>query len=191
MNNVFKITLAAALIMSAASTAQAESKGTITFTGLIINDTCDIKIEGGSNNYTVAFLPTYPEDYNGDGAEGTTKEFTMQLLGCEPGTLTGVNAAFTGTTLDAAKEILNVTSTQSGDRNVGIRLYSAHNNGGEKAVKFDGSRPDDADFAAFANDGKGKKDAALKYTAKVIQTGANKPTAGDYSASATYELVYN
>lgn len=194
MNNVFKITLAAALIMSAASTAQAASSGDITFTGLIISDTCDITIDGGTtstgNKFTVTFPPTSPANYTGDGDVGATKEFTMQLSDCEPGTVTGVNAAFTGTSSDTANEILDVTDS---DRHVGIRLYSAHNNGGEKAVKFNGSRPADADFADFVDDGNGngKKGATLKYIAKVVQVGVNAPTPGNYTANATYELVYN
>lgn len=191
MNNVFKITLAAALIMSAASTAQAESKGTITFTGLIINDTCDIKIGDKDDvNYEVAFPATHPEHYGSPGAVGVQKDFTMELTNCEPGTLTGVSAAFKGSsgTTDNTFEVLKLDSGTA--KNVGIRLYSNHK-GTEIPVKLDGSRPADADFAAFTDAGNGTKSASLKYTAKVVQVGDKLPEAGDYTASATYELVYN
>ncbi|WP_318368944.1 fimbrial protein [Enterobacter sp.] len=190
MNNVFKITLAAALIMSAASTAQAESKGKITFTGLIINDTCTINIEGGgSADYTVNFPVTYPDNYGADGVAGAEKEFTMVLDNCDPGTLAGVSATFTGTT-DGASTVLKKESGTA--EHVGFKLYSAHNPGDREAVSFDGSRPINDKFAPFANSTTaGKKMATLKYIAEVVQVGATKPTAGDYTASATYELVYN
>jgi len=190
MNNVFKITLAAALIMSAASTAQAASTGEIKFNGLIISDSCDIKIEQGTNNYTVAFLPTYPADYTGDGDEGTTEDFIMELTGCEPGTLTGVSAAFTGNAMGTDNAILKPDNSSTA-RNVGIRLYSKHDiTAGEVVVKFDGSRPA-IGFAQFQDEIGNKKKATLKYTAKVVQVGADAPTPGNYTASATYELVYN
>ncbi|MBV7407201.1 fimbrial protein [Enterobacter sp. ENT03] len=187
MKKLFKTALATVLVIGAASSANAENSGKVTFKGSVINDTCDISINGQTGtDFDITFPASYPGSFvGGVGAEGAAKTFTMDLVGCEPGTLTKVSAAFTGAHSTGAA-VLDTTGTA---QNVGIKLYSK-NGGSRTAVMFDGTTPT-TDYATFGNgSSSSKKNASLKYEAVAIQKGATAVSVGDYQATADYELVY-
>lgn len=66
--------------------------------------------------------------------------------------------------------------------NVGVRLV----NWAGADVLFDNSEPASTSDKTV----KGTGAATFTYTAKVVQVGSVKPTAGDYTAQATYTLLY-
>ena len=70
--------------------------------------------------------------------------------------------------------------------NVGIIV--SNENGTKGDVVFNGSEPEAG--TDVANDATGATASVFNYTAKVIQVGDNKPTAGHYSSSAAFEVVY-
>ncbi|WP_139498099.1 fimbrial protein, partial [Escherichia coli] len=134
---------------------------------------------------TVTFADTYPADYSGDGSIGTSKDFKIELIKCDP-LVDKLNLTFSGTTTDAGFLRLENSEAGAGSAtNVGITV--TNKNGGANDVKFDGSVPDastDVDNAGSITP------TIFNYTANVIQVGNNAPTAGKYASSATFEVFY-
>jgi major type 1 subunit fimbrin (pilin) len=161
--------------------------GTVNFAGKIVADTCEINVDGsGTNASTVTFADTYPSDYSGDGTVGTSKAFKIEVTKCDP-LVAKLNLKFSGTTTDAAyKRLKNDLSGAGNAANVGIIV--SNDNGTKGDVVFDGSVPDAG--TDVTNDPTGAAASVFNYTAKVIQVGTTAPTAGHYSSSATFEVVY-
>ncbi|MBS7443651.1 type 1 fimbrial protein [Enterobacter sp. 120016] len=161
--------------------------GTVNFAGKIVADTCEINVDGsGTNASTVTFADTYPSDFGADGTVGTSKAFKIEVKKCDP-LVAKLNLKFSGTTTDAAyKRLKNDLSGAGNATNVGITV--SNENGGKGDVLFDGSIPDAG--TDVANDATGAAASVFNYTAKVILVGDTAPTAGHYSSSATFEVVY-
>lgn len=161
--------------------------GTVNFAGKIVADTCEINVDGsGTNASTVTFADTYPSDFGADGTVGTSKAFKIEVKKCDP-LVAKLNLKFSGTTTDAAYKRLKNDLTGAGNAtNVGIIV--SNDNGSKGDVIFDGSVPDAG--TDVNNDATGATASVFNYTAKVIQVGDTAPTAGHYSSSATFEVVY-
>ncbi|WP_370967031.1 fimbrial protein [Enterobacter wuhouensis] len=165
----------------------ANDSGTVNFAGKIVADTCEINVDGtGTNSATVTFADTYPSDFGTDGQVGTSRAFKIEVKKCDP-LIAKLNLKFSGSTTDAASKRLQNDLTGAGNAtNVGIIV--SNDNGSKGDVVFDGSVPDAG--TDVANDATGAAASVFNYTAKVIQVGDTKPTAGHYSSSATFEVVY-
>ncbi|MDO8235355.1 fimbrial protein [Citrobacter werkmanii] len=164
-----------------------DDSGKVNFTGRILADTCEINVDdSGNNDGTVTFADTYPSDYNGNGSVGTSKAFKIEVTKCDP-LIAKLNLRFNGTTSDSESlRLVNDLSGAGSATNVGISVKNE--NGTTSNVKFDGSDPDSG--TDVANDATGEAASVFNYTANVIQVGDNLPTAGKYSASASFEVVY-
>lgn len=186
-----KLSIASLLIggvISAFSlSALADDSGTVNFAGKIVADTCTINVDGsGADVATVTFDDTFPSDYNGDGSIGTSKAFKIELSQCDP-LVAKLNLKFTGSTTDSGyKRLKNDLSGNGNASNVGITV--TNENGSKGDVLFNGSAPEST--TDVANDATGATPSVFNYTANVIQVGDTLPTAGKYSASATFEVVY-
>lgn len=189
MNKSVISSLLAGSIMAALSLPvfAAGDSGTLNFAGKIVADTCEIDVDGtGTNTSTVTFADTYPSDFGTDGQVGTSKAFKIEVKKCDP-LVAKLNLKFSGSTTDAAsKRLQNDLSGAGNAINVGITV--SNDNGAKGDVVFDGSVPDVG--TDVANDATGATASVFNYTAKVIQVGDTKPTAGHYSSSATFEVVY-
>ncbi|HGH4644309.1 TPA: fimbrial protein [Enterobacter roggenkampii] len=189
MNKYVVFSLLAASIMATLSlpVSAASDSGTVNFAGKIVADTCEINVDGsGTNASTVTFPDTYPSDFGADGTVGTSKAFKIEVKKCDP-LVAKLNLKFSGTTTDAAyKRLKNDLSGAGNATNVGIIV--SNDNGSKGDVVFDGSVPDAG--TDVANDATGAAASVFNYTAKVIQVGDTAPTAGHYSSSATFEVVY-
>jgi len=165
----------------------ANDSGTVNFAGKIVADTCEIDVDGtGTNTSTVTFADTYPSDFGIDGQVGTSKAFKIEVKKCDP-LVAKLNLKFSGTTTDAAhKRLKNDLSGAGNATNVGIIV--SNENGTKDDVVFDGSLPSTG--TDVANDATGTNASVFNYIAKVIQIGDTAPTAGRYSSSATFEVVY-
>ena len=165
----------------------ANDSGTVNFAGKIVADTCEINVDGtGTNSSTVTFADTYPSDFGTDGQVGTSRAFKIEVKKCDP-LIAKLNLKFSGSTTDAASKRLQNDLTGTGNAtNVGIIV--SNDNGSKGDVVFDGSVPDAG--TDVANDATGAAASVFNYTAKVIQVGDTKPTAGHYSSSATFEVIY-
>lgn len=164
-----------------------DDSGKVNFTGRILADTCEINVDdSGNNEGTVTFADTYPSDYSGDGTVGTSKAFKIEVTKCDP-LIAKLNLRFNGTTSDSESlRLVNDLSGAGSATNVGISVKNE--NGTTSNVKFDGSDPDSG--TDVANDAAGEAASVFNYTANVIQVGDYLPTAGKYSASASFEVVY-
>ncbi|HIC2035284.1 fimbrial protein [Enterobacter soli] len=189
MNKYVVSSLLAGSIMAALSLPvfAAGDTGTVNFAGKIVADTCEIDVDStGANSSTVTFDDTYPSDFGTDGTIGTSKAFKIEVKKCDP-LVAKLNLKFSGTTTDAAyKRLQNDLSGAGNATNVGIIV--SNDNGTKGDVLFNGSVPETG--TDVANDPAGVTASVFNYTAKVIQVGDTKPTAGHYSSSATFEVVY-
>lgn len=153
--------------------------GTVTFTGKIIEDTCDVNVNNMGANGTVTFSDLYPSAFGADDAEGESQAFDIALTGCDTN-ISNINIKFDGTRVaNKGEEVLQATGSAT---NVGIRLLDWSN----AAVKFDGSEPLTGSDKQLGTTG----ETTFSYTAKVVQVGDAAPTAGTYTAEATYSLIY-
>ncbi|WP_320700751.1 fimbrial protein [Enterobacter bugandensis] len=189
MNKKIVSTFLAGSVMAALSLPvfASNDSGTVNFAGKIVADTCEINVDGtGTNASTVTFADTYPSDFGADGTVGTSKAFKIEVKKCDP-LVAKLNLKFSGTTTDAANKRLKNDLTGAGNAiNVGIIV--SNENGAKGDVVFDGSVPDTG--TDVNNDATGATASVFNYTAKVIQVGDTAPTAGHYSSSATFEVVY-
>lgn len=168
-----------ALTVSAMALPASAADGTITINGKLTQQTCTVKIDGGSADATVSLpsLSTSTLDTAGKLAGRTA--FIMNLSGCMPAT-GGVRAYFEhGPTVDAATGRLNNTIS-SGAKNVQIQLRDEQENDVHVGNTSQRNNP------ATAISSAGKAD--LLYSAYYYATG--KATAGDLATSVTYSLDY-
>ncbi|MFV0261963.1 MAG: fimbrial protein [Kluyvera sp.] len=171
--------IAAVLFAGATAPVFAVDTGTVTFNGKIIEDTCNVKVNGTDQDGTVTFSDLYASDFTGDDTVGDSQAFDIALTDCDT-TIKNMNIKFEGTTAAGKNE--EVLETIGGAKNVGVRLEDWTST----AVKFDGSMPATAsDKSVF-----GTGAATFSYTAKVVQVGQEAPTKGDYTTQATYSLIY-
>ena len=183
---LLSLLVSGSLIAVVSTSVFATDTGVVNFNGKIVADTCEITVNGSaSTTGTVTFADTYPADYSGDGSIGTSKDFKIELIKCDP-LVDKLNLTFSGTTTDAGFLRLENSEAGAGSAtNVGITV--TNKNGGANDVKFDGSVPDastDVDNAGSITP------TIFNYTANVIQVGNNAPTAGKYASSATFEVFY-
>ena len=168
----------AASIMAALSLPAfaGNDSGTVNFAGKVVADTCEINVDGsGTTSSTVTFPDTYASDFGTDGAVGTSKTFNIEVKKCDP-LVAKLNLKFSGTTTDAAHKRLKNDLSGAGNATT------------KDDVVFDGSLPSTG--TDVANDATGTNASVFNYIAKVIQIGDTAPTAGRYSSSATFEVVY-
>ncbi|HGY3716064.1 TPA: fimbrial protein [Citrobacter gillenii] len=168
-----------AMLVGGASPALAVDSGTVTFNGKIIEDTCNVTVNGDATNGTVNFSDLHPSVFSIDNSVGESQSFDIALKDCDKN-VDNMNIKFKGTTISGkSEEVLQ----PSGDAtHVGIRLKDWTG----AAVKFDDSEPVTASNKAIKDTGA----ATFTYTADVVQVGDVLPTAGDYTAQATYTLLY-
>ncbi|EHW1223630.1 TPA: type 1 fimbrial protein [Escherichia coli] len=187
MNKKLLSLLVSGSFIAAVSTSVfAADTGVVNFNGKIVADTCEINVnDSNSTTGIVTFADTYSADYSGDGTVGTSKDFKIELIKCDP-LVTKLNLTFSGTTTDTGFLRLENSETATGSAtNVGITV--TNKNGGTNNVKFDGSVPDVSTDVDNAGD---STPTIFNYTANVIQVGNNAPTAGKYASSATFEVFY-
>lgn len=170
--------LATLLLAAVVSPAMAVDTGTITFAGKIVADSCAVDVNGAATNGTVTFNNLSQTAFGADKKVGDSQPLVMTVTKCDA-SISNLNIIFDGTRVSGYDdEVLEATGTA---KNVGVRLLPQ---GSSKYVKFDGSEPDVAIRKPNA------ASVVFNYTAEVIQVGATVPTAGDYTAQATYTLIY-
>ncbi|MDU2938676.1 MAG: fimbrial protein [Enterobacteriaceae bacterium] len=186
-NKVIVSLIAGQFALALALPALADESGKVNFSGKIVADTCEINVDdSGTDESTVTFADTFPSDYSGDGSVGTTKAFKISLQKCDP-LVANLNLKFTGTTTDTEfKRLKNDLTGPGNATNVGITVKNE--NGATGDVLFNGAIPEST--TDVANDPTGTTSSVFNYTASVIQVGDTAPTAGQYSASATFDVIY-
>lgn len=166
------IALAASTLIFASSAYAAD--GTITFTGDIVASTC--KINGGTNDQTVALGKVSTTALKGAGTQAAGTLFTIALTGCGD-TFTSAQVKFDATknTVNSDLIALSGDSTATG---VGIGVFESD------GVTY--VTPYVATKAQAIKDGA----ATFSYVAKYVATG-DTVTAGTANSSATFTIIYN
>ena len=109
---------------------------------------------------------------------GDSQSVAITLTECDAA-IANLNIKFDGTRIAGYDdEVLQATGTA---QNLGVRMLPE---GSNNYVKFDGSDPE-----AALNKTNGES-VVFNYKAEVIQVGSTLPTTGDYTAQATYTLLY-
>ncbi|WP_072570683.1 fimbrial protein [Enterobacter sp. SA187] len=172
--------LAGALFTTSVSPVQATDTGTISFNGKIVADSCNVNVNGAVTNGIVTFRNLTQTSFGEDKKVGDSQPFKITVRNCDT-SISFINIKFSGDRIAGYDdEVLGTTGVAN---NVGIRMYPEYSS--NTFIKFDGTEPPSA-----AKQNVQGMDVVFNYTAEVIQVGADLPTAGDYSAQATYTLVY-
>lgn len=158
--------------------ALAVDTGSITFTGKIVPDSCVVDVNGAGGEGMVTFNQLSKTAFGADKKVGDSQSFAITITGCDEA-VQNLNIKFDGASIPGYNE--EVLQPGGEAKNVGVRMLPE---GSSNYVKFDGSEPDVA--LNKANVG----NVIFNYKAEVIQVGSTAPTAGDYSAQATYTLLY-
>lgn len=166
------IALATSALIFASSAYAAD--GTITFTGDIVASTC--KINGGTNDQTVALGKVSTTALKGAGTQAAGTLFSIALTGCGD-TFTSAQIKFDATQNDDNNDLiaLGSDSTATG---VGIGIFESD------AVTY--VKPFVATKSQTITDGA----ATFNYVAKYVATAATV-TAGTANSSATFTVIYN
>lgn len=170
---MFKKALVAAALLSAVSMNAANAAdGTITFTGNIIAQTCEV------NGAVPGDIPVTLGDYttgefNGSGSTAGNETITMALTNC-PTTVNNVSILFGGTADGDNADLLAVERTGAG---VGIGIYESN---GSTIIPINNSSAN----IALAN-GVGNASFIAKYVAT-----ATAVTEGAANATAQYTIQY-
>ncbi|HEF5869489.1 TPA: type 1 fimbrial protein [Burkholderia cenocepacia] len=181
------------LACAAANTAHA-SDGTINFTGSVVASTC--KINGGTNDLTVALPKASTNQLAAVGATAGRTPFTLTLSGCAtdkkdgesviPAPVKKVSVAFEpGPNVDLATGRLKLTGADAAN---GVQIailndkYDPIKIGAESSAQ--GAQTVDIDTAAG-----GTGTATLQFAAQYVATSATV-TGGSANSFVTYSLVY-
>ncbi|MGO4813736.1 fimbrial protein [Cupriavidus sp. 2MCAB6] len=178
---ILAITLATAGLMTAAGSAQA-ADGTINFTGSVIASTC--KINGGTNDLTVALPRVGTNTLSKAGATAGRTPFVLTLTGCsvakdaptkvsvsfEPGTT--VNADTGRLKLQGTDAATNVEIGLLNDQSAPIKVGAASADQNSQVVNID------------STSGGAKMSYAAEYTATGVST------AGTANSFVQYTLMY-
>ena len=193
-----KLLLAAsvAAAVSLVNTVSAATNGTVTFSGKLNDQTCQVVLNNGSASGTVT-LPTVPKEklsskYNMAGKTA----FTLKLTGCKASTTSfGVLAYFPATayienistSLGFLKNIETGTTAADG---VMLTIYKK-NGTSEKQINL-GKAITDASYQ-YTTVAANATSATLEYNVRYVnyRPGSSSPvTAGKVRGIAVYELAY-
>lgn len=166
------------LLATVATHALAVDTGTVTFTGKIIPDTCTVDVNGATTSGTVTFNPLSQTAFGADKKVGDSQSFAITVGACDSA-ISNLNIKFNGTRITGYDD--EVLQASGNAKNLGVRLLPENSS---NYIKFDGSDPEST--TNKPNSGS----IVFNYTAEVIQVGSTLPTTGDYSAQATYTLMY-
>jgi len=158
---------------------KAVDTGTITFTGKIIPDTCNVKVNDAGADGTVMFKTLSQTSFGVDQQVGDRQPFKITVSDCDATTINKLNIKFTGTRIEGYGD--QILATTAADTNLGVRIAPENTS---NYIKFDGSA---STLDKIVVQG---QDAVFNYVAEVVQVGSVLPKTGDYSAQATYTLLY-
>lgn len=190
-----KILLVASIAsaMSLANVASADTGGTITFTGKISDQTCQVVLNGGSSATGTVKLPTVPKSTlgaTGDTAGDTP--FTLDLSGCtSAATAFGVTAYFpdNSTNIDTTTSTLkNLETGVTAATNVGLQLLHEAVAGTKTVVPL-GKAISDVGYK-YTSVAANATTASMRYIVQYKNIGAAAAGAGLVKGVAVYELAY-
>lgn len=163
--------------------AHAADSGTITINGKVMNSTCDVTGNGGTNDFTVTLPPVAKTALASSGQTAGDTGFTLSLSNC-PTTPAGLKVGaqfYSSANADATGRLTN-TVTSGGATNVAIQLLDGSSNPIAVAASQSGAAVTDQTTVPASGN------ASLSYTARYYATGV--ATAGNVSTTVQYVINY-
>lgn len=186
-----------ASILAMTNMAHAASKGTLTFSGKLTDQTCSVVLNGSSSASGTVKLPTMPIALLAtlNSVAGQTP-FTLNLTGCKASTTTfGVtayfpnNAAYIST---RSSTLLNQETGTTAATNVDLELVQIID-GAETKVPLGNAidqAKDSTTFYKYTTVPINATSATMNYAVRYKNTYNNASTAGLVKGIAIYELAY-
>lgn len=167
--------LSLALIAAASATVAMADTDTITFNGLVVEDTCKTTLTGGASA-TAVTLPTVPTTaLTTAGNTAGQTPFSLSVAGCSATATGGIHYTLTPSAYASNDNLLANTGTAT---YVGVEILE-----GSNPIAFAGA-PHQTDNVTL-NSGAGSVSLAARYNA----TGT--ATAGTVISALNWTLVYN
>lgn len=191
---------AVAMILSAGSAMASNSDtGTITFHGLVSNNTCKIsldnKIDQDGNDFDVTLDTVFVKNFADALGENSTlgeKQFALNLSECDNATVKDASAQFDswgGSSSTSGGLLVPPSNLQGAAENVNLVL-SNNGNGATDLIKVD--QTNSTQKATISADGTGDLFYRVAYTQGQKWNAESSPvTAGTVQAQVAFTVVYN
>lgn len=172
--SIIAITMLSALSANVQAAAD-QGKGTVTFTGTIIEAPCSIKAEEVNQTVQLGQVAVGTLKKNG---ESVPQRFNITLEGCDTSALSSVDVKFTGSTIKGQTDLLSIRGLAKG---VGVQI-SKLTASEEAPIEF-GTATTVEDLVDGTN--------TLSFSAKLKPTGENvNIVPGEFTALANFALAY-
>ncbi|MEE9661476.1 fimbrial protein [Enterobacter cloacae complex sp. CARB60] len=191
-----------AMVLSTGSAMAADpipsDTGTITFHGMVSNNTCkvslDQKIGQDGNDFDVNLATVFVKDFSSPlGATSTLgeKKFALTLTGCDPQTVKKASAQFdswAGSSSTSGGLLVPPTNIQGAAKNVNLVLSNDGNSATDQ-IKFD--QTNNTQKATVDATGAGALYYRVAYTQGQSWDATNNPvSAGIVQAQAAFTMIY-
>lgn len=190
---------AVALVLSAGSAMAANDTGTITFHGMVSNNTCQVsldqKIDQNGNDFDVNLDTVFVRDFA--NALGTTstlgeKKFTLSLTGCDTATAKKASAQFASWAGSSSTEgglLVPPSNAQGAAKNVNLVLSNDGNSATDQ-IKID--QTNNTQKATIdTTTGAGNLYYRVAYTQGQGWDAASNPvSAGTVQAQVAFTMIY-
>ncbi|ECH9257985.1 fimbrial protein [Salmonella enterica subsp. enterica] len=196
----YGLAFAMASILAAGSAVAADDTGTITFHGMVSNNTCQVsldqKIDQNGNDFDVTLDTVFVKDFANALDTSSTlgeKKFSLSLTDCDTATAKKASAQFSswgGSSSTEGGVLVPPTNAQGSAKNVNLVLSNAGNNKNDQ-IKIDqtnNTQQVDIDQTSGA--------ANLYYRVAYIQgqgwdADANPVSAGTVQAQVAFTMIYD
>lgn len=191
-----------AMVLSAGSAMAADpipsDTGTITFHGMVSNNTCkvslDQKIDQDGNDFDVNLDTVFVKDFATALSTDSTlgeKKFSLTLTGCDSATVSQASAQFdswAGSSSTSGGLLVPPTNTQGAAKNVNLVLSNDGNSATDQ-IKLD--QTNNTQKATIDSNGAGALYYRVAYTqGQGWDASSNPVTAGVVQAQAAFTMIY-
>lgn len=195
----YGLAAAVAMVLSAGSAMAANDTGTITFHGMVSNNTCQVsldqKIDQNGNDFDVNLDTVFVRDFA--NALGTTstlgeKKFTLSLTGCDTATAKKASAQFASWAGSSSTEgglLVPPSNAQGAAKNVNLVLSNDGNSATDQ-IKID--QTNNTQKATIdTTTGAGNLYYRVAYTQGQGWDAASNPvSAGTVQAQVAFTMIY-
>ncbi|HGA2728866.1 TPA: fimbrial assembly protein [Enterobacter hormaechei] len=195
----YGMAVAVAMVLSAGSAMAADDTGTITFHGLVSNNTCQVsldqKIDQDGNDFDVTLDTVFVRDFaNSLGTSSTLgeKKFSLSLTGCDTATAKKASAQFASWAGSSSTEgglLVPPTNAQGSAKNVNLVLSNDGNSATDQ-IKVDQTNNTQKATIDTAT-GAGNLYYRVAYTQGQGWDAASNPvSAGTVQAQVAFTMIY-
>ncbi|MEW7951447.1 fimbrial assembly protein, partial [Enterobacter hormaechei subsp. xiangfangensis] len=195
----YGLAIAMASILAAGSAVAADDTGTITFHGMVSNNTCQVsldqKIDQNGNDFDVTLDTVFVRDFaNALGNTSTLgeKKFTLSLTGCDTATAKKASAQFSSWAGSSSTEgglLVPPSNAQGSAKNVNLVLSNDGNSATDQ-IKIDQTN-NTQQATIDPTSGAGNLYYRVAYTQGQGWDAASNPvSAGTVQAQVAFTMIY-